>query len=135
MESGEQFGPANTELMQGWIAEGRVPVESWVWRTGWPAWKSGGEAITFLNGPVPPAPDKPPAMPPGALLESSAPAIQLSAATKTPSTKTSSTEASATVRHRLSKRNRQARARKATFFLGGLVVLLLAVLVILLMRK
>jgi hypothetical protein len=32
-------------VFQQWIAEGRVGADSWVWRTGWPDWKAGSEAL------------------------------------------------------------------------------------------
>lgn len=43
--SGEQYGPANSELMSSWIAQGRVPHDSWIWRTGWDNWKIGSEVM------------------------------------------------------------------------------------------
>ena len=43
--SGEQYGPANTELMGSWVAQGRVPHDSWVWRTGWDKWRIGNEVL------------------------------------------------------------------------------------------
>jgi len=47
--SGEQYGPANTELMQSWVAEGRVAEDSWVWRTGWDNWKVAREIFDLLK--------------------------------------------------------------------------------------
>jgi hypothetical protein len=47
--SGEQYGPANTELMQSWVAEGRVARDSWVWRTGWDNWKIAHEIFDLLK--------------------------------------------------------------------------------------
>ncbi len=35
---GGQFGPASTELMKQWFAEGRVGANSLVWRDGWADW-------------------------------------------------------------------------------------------------
>ncbi len=49
---GGQYGPADTETMRGWAAEGRVLHDSWVWRTGWPDWKRGVEALALLNAPI-----------------------------------------------------------------------------------
>ncbi len=134
MASGEQFGPASADVMRGWIAEGRVPVDCWVWRTGWPEWKPGGQAITMLNGPAAPAMPVPPDLPgaPATESEQSPTQAELPDAT-TAEDLPSSTNPNA---HYLnSKRNRQDRARKATFFLGGLVLLLLVILVVVLMKK
>ncbi len=124
MASGEQFGPANTEVMRGWIAEGRVPADCWVWRTGWAEWKPGGQAITFLNGPAPPAHLKPPTSEP-----TSAP-VEIPTA---PAADDLPTPTIATANYLNTKRTRQARARKVTFFLGGLVLLLIVILAVVLM--
>jgi len=43
--SGGQFGPVDDEVFEQWVAEGRVTPDSWVWRSGWPQWKSGREAL------------------------------------------------------------------------------------------
>lgn len=43
--SGGQFGPVATDVFDQWVAEGRVSADSWVWRSGWPDWKSGREAL------------------------------------------------------------------------------------------
>jgi len=120
--AGEQFGPASIGVINGWVAEGRVAVDCWVWRTGWPEWKTGGEAITVLNGPppeaTPPEIGRPlsPASPIGEV-HSEPPAGQLPEPT------------SATAKYRSSKWSRQRRARRATFFLGSIVLLLIAVLI------
>lgn len=132
MASGEQFGPADTEVMQGWVAEGRVPADSWAWRTGWADWKSGREAVDFLSEPTTSAAAQPTSLPVAITSEPTAmPAVPVNdIATDATAEKTS-----ATVRYQLSKRNREARARTVTFALGGLVVLLIAVLIFVLMRK
>jgi hypothetical protein len=46
--TGGQFGPASTEVFQQWIDEGRVAPDCWVWRTGWPDWKAGSEALALV---------------------------------------------------------------------------------------
>jgi hypothetical protein len=43
--SGGQFGPVGSDVFDQWVSEGRVPDDSWVWRTGWAGWKSGREAL------------------------------------------------------------------------------------------
>ena len=122
MASGEQFGPASEDVMRGWIAEGRVPVDCWVWRTGWPEWKPGGQAITLLNGPAASAMPAVPAAPaPTELPEA-------------PSPEDLPTATNPTTKYLDSKRHRQDRARRVTFFLGGLVLLLLVVLAVVLMN-
>ena len=42
---GGQFGPVASDVFEQWVREGRVPADSWVWRTGWADWKSGREAL------------------------------------------------------------------------------------------
>ncbi len=54
--SGEQFGPASTETLHGWLADGRVPVDGQIWRPSWPAWRLASEVFGR------PAPDTLPAM-------------------------------------------------------------------------
>jgi len=123
--SGGQYGPATTDLLHLWLAEGRVADDSWVWRTGWPQWKSGQEAIAMLNAPEPLSP--------------------LSNLTAAP-LETPERAAQETVegqdrdgivpaqRHRWSQHSRRERARLMTVVLSALVVMLLAVLVIVLAR-
>jgi len=43
--SGGQYGPAANEVMRTWLAEGRVPPESKVWRDGWSEWKTAAEVF------------------------------------------------------------------------------------------
>ncbi|NIP86001.1 MAG: DUF4339 domain-containing protein [Planctomycetales bacterium] len=37
--SGGEYGPAEADVMRKWLAEGRVGVDSLVWREGWPDWR------------------------------------------------------------------------------------------------
>lgn len=72
---GGQFGPATTEVFHQWIEDGRVAVDSWVWRTGWADWRAGGEALALIA-------DRPPLNPAAAIvaaLEVSADASPLGA--------------------------------------------------------
>lgn len=46
--SGEQFGPADGDLMREWIKEGRVPGNALVWRQGWNDWIIATEAFSSL---------------------------------------------------------------------------------------
>jgi hypothetical protein len=57
--AGGQFGPATTEVFKQWIEDGRVAVDSWVWRTGWADWKAGGEALAQIPDRPSPEPGVP----------------------------------------------------------------------------
>ncbi len=43
--SGGQFGPATGEVMREWIDEGRVAVDSLVWREGWRDWEPAADVF------------------------------------------------------------------------------------------
>ncbi len=49
--SGGQFGPASGDIMRSWISEGRVTIDSLVWREGWPDWQSAGSTFPGLLTP------------------------------------------------------------------------------------
>ena len=46
--SGGQFGPATTDIMRGWLAEGRVSADTLVWREGWREWQEAGRLFPEL---------------------------------------------------------------------------------------
>ena len=46
--SGGQFGPATSDLMRTWIAEGRVGPNSLVWQEGWRDWQQAAEVFPPL---------------------------------------------------------------------------------------
>lgn len=48
--TGGQFGPATSEIMRGWLTEGRVGGNALVWRTGWPDWRGASEIFPELAG-------------------------------------------------------------------------------------
>jgi hypothetical protein len=59
--SGGQFGPASTDVMRSWLAEGRVSPDTLVWHEGWRDWQdaaavfpqlSPGQSITALEAIV-----------------------------------------------------------------------------------
>lgn len=43
--SGGQFGPAEPDVMKGWLSEGRVGADSLVWREGWEEWQTAGDVF------------------------------------------------------------------------------------------
>mgnify|MGYP003871068147 CR=1 FL=1 len=62
--TGGQFGPATNEVMRSWLAEGRVPPDSMVWRDGWVEWKTAAEVFPATFFPPTVAPDTFPALAP-----------------------------------------------------------------------
>ncbi len=46
--SGGEYGPARGEVMQKWLAEGRVSADTLVWREGWPEWRLAGPLFPNL---------------------------------------------------------------------------------------
>ena len=46
--SGGQFGPAKTDIMRTWLAEGRVGTDTLVWREGWRDWRQAGDVFPQL---------------------------------------------------------------------------------------
>jgi len=104
----EQFGPASTEAVRSWIAEGRVAADSWVWKTGWTEWKFGSEAFAELQQPATDLPKGP--------VGNDAPAIHLKSQVPV--------DSRAKKPPRKSPRSRQQRAQKITVILGALVLLL-----------
>ncbi len=55
--SGGQFGPATNEVMRTWLAEGRIPPESMVWRDGWTDWKTARDVFPAKMYPTIESPD------------------------------------------------------------------------------
>lgn len=43
--AGGQYGPAPTEVMWQWLVEGRVGVDSLVWRDDWPEWHPANQVF------------------------------------------------------------------------------------------
>ena len=44
-KAGERFGPAPGDMMQAWIAEGRILPDYLVWRDGWSDWQLGSSIL------------------------------------------------------------------------------------------
>jgi uncharacterized protein DUF4339 len=64
--SGGQFGPAQAEMMRGWLTEGRVSAETLVWREGWADWQEAGSVFPQLQSAASAAPEAPPVATSGA---------------------------------------------------------------------
>lgn len=69
--SGGQFGPAQAEMMRGWLNEGRVSAETLVWREGWADWQEAGSVFPQLQSAASATPEAPPVATPGAEATSS----------------------------------------------------------------
>ncbi|MCA9229292.1 MAG: DUF4339 domain-containing protein [Planctomycetales bacterium] len=116
LAAGEQYGPANTELMSDWVNEGRVASDSMVWRTGWEHWKPASEVLPAFQVPPPVEPVAPdPPLGEASGDSSSSPALSLATRPRRP---------------RLN--SRQERARQMTVMLGTLVLVLAVILVLVL---
>lgn len=67
--SGGRYGPATSEILKRWIAEGRVTPDSLVWRSGWSDWRAASAVLPAMaalasagrpgSGGPPPAPISP----------------------------------------------------------------------------
>jgi len=126
--SGGQFGPATTEVARGWLVEGRIAKDSWLWRTGWPEWKLGKEAISLLQS------DRPTSSAESPPVEKRSPSAA-AAAEPSDVSPPSTAETAAGNRPRRSKRHgRKERARQLTLALGA-VVLVLSVLLVFVLWK
>lgn len=51
--SGGQYGPADGNVLRGWIDEGRVAATALLWRDGWPNWRTASEVLPGLASHVP----------------------------------------------------------------------------------
>jgi hypothetical protein len=47
--SGGQFGPATMPILQTWLAEGRLTIDTLLWREGWPDWRPAREVFRQLS--------------------------------------------------------------------------------------
>jgi hypothetical protein len=43
--TGGQFGPATSEIMRIWLAEGRIAADTLVWRDGWRDWQEAHQVF------------------------------------------------------------------------------------------
>ena len=46
--SGGRYGPASPAVMRTWLMEGRIGLDTLVWRSGWPDWRSAEEVFPNL---------------------------------------------------------------------------------------
>jgi len=51
--SGGQYGPASSDDLREWIAQGRVATNSLLWRDGWPQWRDASDALPELSARLP----------------------------------------------------------------------------------
>jgi len=47
--AGGQYGPAPSDVMRSWLAEGRVTADSLVWREGWRDWQEADNVFPQLS--------------------------------------------------------------------------------------
>jgi hypothetical protein len=119
--AGGQFGPATEEAFRQWIADGRVAADSWVWRTGWPDWKAGGEALLLFA-------ERPPQEPAAAMAALDVPAIvDASPAAAAAQLEPGSAEAR---RREIKRRKQRVRMTSAVLAVVALVMLTLLVIVL-----
>jgi len=129
---GGQYGPASTRVFQQWIEEGRVANDSLVWRTGWPDWRSGEEAVQQV------------AAPPGDLASTTSPALTpapanpLAAASEPSVSITASNvrqlEGTTAQSYRAERRRRKQRIQRITLGLA-LATLVLAVTLLIVLNR
>lgn len=53
LPSGDQYGPASSEMLETWVQEGRVPDDAWVWQPGWPDWLRACDVPLLGNAVLP----------------------------------------------------------------------------------
>lgn len=45
LATGDQYGPAQAEIVRQWLAEQRIPPDAFVWRDDWPDWRRAGSVF------------------------------------------------------------------------------------------
>jgi hypothetical protein len=119
--AGGQFGPATEEVFRQWVVDGRVAADSWVWRTGWPDWKGGVEALALVA-------DRPPQEPSAAIVALDVPKVVDASAAAAPIE-----PGSAEARRQAIKRRKQ-RVRMVSAILAVVALVMLTLLVIVLVQ-
>ena len=125
--SGGQYGPADADVLKGWIAEGRVAKTALIWRDGWPQWREAAEAFPEISD----------ALPGGSSSESIAPFSETSGGPKLTapaspekSSRVVSSDLSGDARIGAARRKRSSRRVTLVAVLATLVVGLIATLII-----
>lgn len=96
--SGGQYGPASSEILREWIAQGRVAATALIWRDGWPQWREASETLPELA-------DR---LPSGTVVSRSAAAISINDNASAVSTSPSTSSAAAAGTDRRSQAKRRA---------------------------
>lgn len=130
--SGGQFGPADGEVMQRWIGEGRVSADSLVWCEGWDDWKKAGPLFPSLGKPTPPEPTK--------VASSPAVKIDTNGAAASPSISTAEEKSPAAGSSTASKYTARRKSSKGmgiaiVSILGLLIVALAVILIVIVANK
>lgn len=124
--SGGQYGPATSELLKEWIAEGRIAATSLLWRDGWPQWRDASEALPELVAKLPgnhQTPDVAARANANRAMSASSSATMPSGPAANPAKLSGDAEV------KIQRRKRTKRRIKLIGFLTGLVALLIAGLI------
>jgi hypothetical protein len=120
----QPFGPADGEMLRGWMAEGRVTEDAMLWREDWPEWR---RAADVFSTPTTSKPAPTPATVPTAV---AAPAIvaipvavPLVAAAPTPFTTPHSSEIADRLYQQQRSRNRAFGIVAIVILIGGILAL------------
>jgi hypothetical protein len=131
--AGGQFGPASTDVFRGWVEDGRVAADSWVWRTGWTDWRPGGEAMGSLADVI---------APPPAVAAPPVPEMAAVPIVDAPSASPAADEASASPHHaattaeaRRAEMRRRRRRNNAIALALGVVALVVAVVMAVVLNR
>lgn len=129
--AGGQFGPVDTDAFRQWIEQGRVPPEALVWRTGWPQWRPGAEAVQSLRSEAPQsASSSPPPAPP----RSATPVAVFEPPTLAPLANGQAPLPKPVDALYAARRRRRQMNARLTLVLGVLSIILLVVLLVVLAR-
>jgi hypothetical protein len=114
--SGGQYGPASSEILREWIAQGRVASTALIWRDGWPLWREASETLPELTDRLPSG-----SVTSGASSTASPPHHRTPSSSTSPQLPGPSTTGT----------DRRSRSRRRVMLIGGLVVVAVALIVVL----
>jgi hypothetical protein len=114
--SGGQYGPASSEILREWIAQGRVASTALIWRDGWPLWREASETLPELTDRLPSG-----SVTSGTLSTASPPHHRTPSSSTSPQLPGPSTTGT----------DRRSRSRRRVMLIGGLVVVAVALIVVL----